>query len=69
MVMEPSFDVGPVDPAPVEYDVPRSEDRKQCPGHESIVGVVTHPVYPDDCLRDGFDTDPADEPYDPTLRR
>lgn len=36
-------------------DPPPSEEREQCPGHETQLGTLTHTVFPDDCRADGFD--------------
>lgn len=38
-----------------DEEIPPSEDREQCPGHETDAGILTHAVYPQDCRADGFD--------------
>jgi hypothetical protein len=40
---------------PPDDEIPPSEEREQCPGHETEIGTVTHVVYPRDCIADGFD--------------
>jgi hypothetical protein len=47
----PGWVEGALEPA----EGPPSEDREQCPGHETDAGTVTHALYPDDCQADGFD--------------